>query len=168
MSWPQVLDLGSERCGLCHGDPLSLAEIEQVDRVAGDLGAAVVLRLLPGDPAVLGSHLVQVEATRSSRNVDDIHVAGRLRAASSAHQADAPIPRVLLPARLRHRHHAVLLAVHSVLQELLDGDPSALVLGKRASFPLPEHIRLWLPRTPDVVSEENRWNENQSCKRSQT
>ena len=155
MSWSQVLDLSSEGGGLGHSDPLCLAEVKQVDRVSRYLRSSVVLRLLPRDPAVLGPHLVQVETPRSSGNVDDIDVSGRLRAAASAHQPDSPVSRILLPARLRHGHHAVLLAVHPVLQELFDGYPSALVLSQRTSFPLPEHIGLWLPRAPDVISDEN-------------
>ena len=66
----------------------------------------------------------------------------------------------VLVAVAAHGHHAVLLAVDPVLQELFDGYPSALVLSKRAAFPLPKHIRLWLPRAPDVISEENRSNKN--------
>ena len=158
MSWSQVLDLSSEGCWLGHSDPLPLAEVKQVDCVSCDLGSSVVLRLLPRDPTVLGPHLVQVEATRSSRDIDDIDMSGRLRAATSAHQSDSPVPRVLLSAGFRHRHHAVLLAVHPVLQELFDGYPSALVLTQRASFPLPKDVWLWFPRAPDVISEDSRGN----------
>ena len=79
-------------------------------------------------------------------------MAGGLRAATPAHQPDPPVPGVLAAARLRHRHHAVLLAVDAVLEELLDGDPAALILVDVAPFSLPDHVRLWLSRAPDVVS----------------
>ena len=58
MSRTQVLDLGGEGVGLGDGDPLALTQVEQVDRVAGDLRSPVVLWLLPRDTAVLRPHLM--------------------------------------------------------------------------------------------------------------
>ena len=50
-------------------------------------------------------------------------------------EAHPVVPAVLLPARPGHRHHAVLLAVHPVLDRALDRYSATFILGIRASPP---------------------------------